>query len=556
MAQEIIQSKPKTLFEKVNQYKKMCWVLLKTLGIQETSIKSSIVMTTANSNLLNKMRYYLKNLFFIIPFLAQAQYPVPVETVLKKAGSNRMELEKAIEYCSKSGDSLKVQAIYFLITNMDIHSSSDYYWEDATGKKIDYNELDYSDFTQAKTAFETLKEQNPGLNPKAVIYKDVETIKGDYLIENLEKAFVAWRTSAIKNISFDDFCEYILPYRISEEPIQQWRTTYNEKFEWIKEQIPSKGFKTVLYSVKDNYETWFTNWGEPRKEPLPKLGSMQLLFRKLGSCADIANLGVFTMRSQGIPATVNVIPFWATATGGHFMNAFFDDAMQPVNCDFGPKDYITNIIREPAKVLRLTYSRQPETLASLEDKNEIPKGMLQQQNYIDVTPYYWKTTDVKCSLYSTSNTAKVVYATTFNGLAWRPFWWGKIEKGQTSFKAICKETVLIPQYYINGKLIPAGAPVIVGDKEPQVLLPNLAQTRDVSITEADKYLKFKMGVTYKLYYWSNGWKLVDSREVTTTTTSMLFTKVPKNALLLFLASDTKGFERPFVMDDNGVRTWY
>ena len=115
---------------------------------------------------------------------------------------------------------------------------------------------------------------------------------------------------------------------------------------------------------------------------------------------------------------------------------------------------------------------------------------------------------------------------------------------------------MIPQYYTNGKLVPAGAPIVVGDKESKVLLPNLTQTREVLIAEADKYLKFKMGVTYKLFYWNNGWKLVEAREVKEQVTSMLFPKVPKNALLIFLSSDSKKLERPFIIDDYGSRTWF
>lgn len=498
-------------------------------------------------------------LFLLIPFLVQAQHPAAVEAALKKAGSNRPELEKALQYSNKTGDPLKIKAMQFLIANMDIHSSSDYYWEDVAGQKIAYNELDYPDFEQAKTAFETIKGKNPGLKPKPIIYKDIEMITADYLIQNLEKAFMAWRSSTIKNISFDDFCEYILPYRVSEEPLQDWRTAYAAKFKWINEQIPSKGFKSVLYNLKDDYVFWFTNtWKDPRKEPLPRLGALQLLLRKEGPCPDLADLGVFTMRSQGIPAAVNVIPFWATSTGGHFMNTFFDDTMQAYNCDFGSRYFGENLEREPAKVLRITYSKQPQTLASFEDKNNIPIGFLQQQNYIDVTKDHWETTDVKCPLYPLTTTSKIVYATTFNGLAWRPFWWGKVENGQTIFSSICKGTVLLPQYYSNGKFIPAGAPVVVGDKneEPKVLLPDPTQTRDVIIAEKDKYLRFKLGVIYKLFYWNNGWKLIETKGVTSAIESMLFTKVPKNALLLFLASDSKGLERPFVMDENGERTWY
>ncbi|KAF2517207.1 transglutaminase domain-containing protein [Flavobacterium foetidum] len=497
--------------------------------------------------------------FFLIPFLAKAQYSAyDVESVLKKAGSNRQELEKALEYSKNTGDPLKAKAMQFLIANMDIHFSSDFYWEDAQGRKIAYNELDYPDYAQAQKALDIIKQQNPGCRTKAIIYKDIETIKGDYLIRNLENAFKAWNSSAIKKASFDDFCEYILPYRVSVEPVQDWRTDYSEKFGWINDQITKQDFKSTLYYVKDDYDIWFTNtWGEQRKEPLPRLGGLQLLFRKAGPCTDIADLSVLTMRSQGIPASVNVIPFWATSTGGHFMNTIFDNTMKAYNCDFGSKNFGENLQREPAKVLRLTYSKRSETLASFEDVNNIPEGILQQQNYIDVTNEYWETSNVNCPLYSSATDHKIVYATTFNGLKWRPFWWGKVENGQTTFSSICKNTVLIPHYYSNGKLIPAGAPVLVRDKGSRVLVPDLENNRDVIIKEADRYLKFKIGVTYKLFYWNNGWKLVDAREVKLPTASMLFTKVPKNSLLLFLAGDSKKkLERPFTVDDNGERTWY
>lgn len=498
-----------------------------------------------------------KVIFLLFPFLLHAQYPDSLEAVLKKAGNNRPELEKALQYANKTGDELKIKAMQFLISNMDIHTSTDYYWENNQKEKVDYNELNYSDFEQAKIALESIKGKNPGLQPKSVIYQDIETITGDYLIQNLEKAFIAWHSSTMKNISFANFCEYILPYRVSEEPLQDWRPVYADKFKWITEQIPSKGFKTVLFSVKDNYNTWFINTlGAIRKEPLPRLGALQLLSRKEGPCPDIADLGVFVMRSQGIPAAVNVIPFWATATGGHFTNTFFDDKMQPYNCDYGAKDYEEDLKREPAKVLRLTYSKQPGTLASFEEKKNIPSVVLRQQNYIDVTKDYWKTTDVTCPLYDAANPSKIVYATTFNGLSWRPFWWGKAENGKTTFTSICKGTVLIPQYYTNGKLIHAGAPIAIGDKENKVLLADLTQNREVLIEEADKYLRFKIGVTYKLYYWNNGWKLTDTHEVKDQITSMLFSKVPKNALLLLVSSDSKKLERPFIIDDQGIRTWF
>ncbi|WP_163408873.1 transglutaminase domain-containing protein [Flavobacterium ajazii] len=498
-----------------------------------------------------------KTIVFLIPFLVQAQYPSAVEAVLKKSGTNRPELEKALAYSDKTGDPYKIKAMQFLIANMDIHSSSDYYWEDSANNKIAYNELDYADFEQSRNAFATVKQQNPGLKAKPVVYKDIETIKGDYLINNLEKAFTSWHTSPLKTTSFEDFCEYILPYRVSVEPVQNWRPAYTGKFKWVSNQITEKGLNSALQYVKDDYDSWFVNnWKEKRTEPLPRLGSLQLLFRKQGACSDIASMSVFTMRSQGIPAAVNIIPFWATATEGHYTNTFFDENKQMLNCDYGTKDFRQNLVREPAKVIRLTYSKNPETLASFEDMGNIPKGFLQQQNYIDVTNDFWETTDVKCPLYVDANPSKIVYATTFNGLAWRPFWWGKTANNETVFTKLCRRTVIIPQYYSNGKMIPAGAPVVIGNTTTKVLQPDLTQTKEVTIAEKEKYLKFKLGITYQLLYWDNKWIMLGKQTVNSPITEMKFERAPKNALFLFVASDSRGLERPFIIEDNGERFWF
>ncbi|CAI2768202.1 hypothetical protein [Flavobacterium collinsii] len=506
-----------------------------------------------HSALLIKLLFVL---FF--PVGVFAQFPDAVEKNLKKAGNNRSELEKAITYCKQTGDTLKLKAIYFLISNIDIHTSSDYYWENQAGNKINYNELDYSDFDQAAKEFEIIKEKNPGLQPKKIIYKDIENIKADYLIANLEEAFTAWKNSAVKNTSFDDFCEYILPYRISVEPLQNWRRSYAAKFNWINKRIQSIGFEATLPFVRDEANSWFTNtWGTgTRKEPLPRLGSMQLLMRKQGSCDDLADLGVFTMRASGIPASVNIIPYWATSTGGHSINVFFEGNKKNILFDYGSKQYNEALRREPTKVLRLTYSKQPENLASFEESKNIPNGFLREQNYIDVTGDYWKTTKVKCSLYPNANVFEIAYLGTFNGLGWKPFWWGKITDNKAEFSQICQGTVVLPQYYINEKMIPAGPVVWIGDKESKVLIPDLKKTREVLITQLANYLIFKPQVTYKLFYWNDAWKLIDSKTAAPDTQSLMFAKVPKNALLLLVSSNSKGYERPFIVDDKGERTWF
>lgn len=55
--------------------------------------------------------------------------------------------------------------------------------------------------------------------------------------------------------------------------------------------------------------------------------------------------------------------------------------------------------REPAKVIRHTYSKQLETLAMHEKEGNIPPGFMRRVNYIDVTKDYWEVANVKIPLF-------------------------------------------------------------------------------------------------------------------------------------------------------------
>jgi len=346
-------------------------------------------------------------LLLFIPLFCVAQhhtgYPADVESVLKKSGKNRIELEKAITWCKKNGDPLKVRAIYFLIANMDIHYSADYYWADKNGHKVSFDELSYPDFKSALEAFAPIKLNTSGIHPVPEILWDINTIKGEYLINNIEEAFKAWKHSSSKNISFDNFCEYILPYRVCFEPLQDWRSNYNKKFSWINEKTKVNSIEQTLSYVYTDERSWFTDtWGkEDRSEPLPRLGAMQLLQRKNGRCEDIADLEVFTLRSQGIAASLNVIPFWATASDSHFINTVFNGQNHPIQFDVSRTPPINNkLAREPSKVIRITYSKQSNVIANNEPLKDIPNGFMRTLNYIDITDQYWETMNLSCPLSS------------------------------------------------------------------------------------------------------------------------------------------------------------
>ena len=508
------------------------------------------------------MRYIL--ILLLLPTFVFSQssnpYPPEVEAVLKKAGKNRAELEKAITWFKKSDDPLKVKAVYFLIKNMDIHFSRNYYWADsASGKRIEYNELNYPDFASAVTAFDEIKSKVGKVKPVPYTYKDIDSIKADYLIENVEQAFQNWKLPQAQKLSFDEFCESLLPYRISTEPLQNWRKAYQEKFKWIGDSVQGKRNEDALNYFANDLKKWFINtWNtEQRKEPLPRLGPLQLLTRKKGNCDDIAGLQVFTLRSQGYPASLEYIPFWATTSGTHYFNSTIDENKKLLPFDVSTADVkINNFSREPSKVIRFTYAKQNNVLAAKYPENSIPPGFMRRLNYKDVTAEYWETGNLKIKLFNTTVKPELAFACVFNSAGWQPTWWGKVQADSVVFSNMSKGAVYLPMYYINGKIMAAGDPVALGYTNKLALTPDLQHKRSVTIREQEKYLKLRPGKKYELYYWDKNWKLAGVQKATEGSDSLQYTNVPKNALMLLIPEYSEGKERPFIITGKNEHLWF
>ena len=513
---------------------------------------------------------FLKQVLFVLLLLlafglsAQIKYQANVETVLQKAKGNRIELEKGLNYFYKGKDTLKIKAINFLVSNMDIHKSYNYFWADSMGKRLPYNELDYPTFDSSIAAFNNLKAIISKIHPVTNIYNDMDSIKGDYLIDNVNRAFSEWNQPWTKNISFDDFCEYVLPYRISVEPLQDWRGIYERRFAKHLELTNDKKSSEKLDYFEAECNSWFTNTFaiEQRNEPLPRLGALQLLHRKKGACEDGASLIALALRSQGIPATVDFVPYWATSSASHFLYSsptilkapkiVIDSLGNPL-----PKEF--RMPREPGKVLRTTYSKQNGTLATLQPTNEIPNGFLHSVNYKDVTDEYWETQDVDIPVNITPLTKdkeNIVYSCVFNFLDWRVDWWGKISNNKAHFTNMGKGAVYLPMKYANNKLNPVGYPMAVGYKHQQLLQPDTLHKHTIVLKEQEKYLKFHPFKKYTLFCWNNRWQKMEEQVARDTTTRMSFDGIPRNALLLLFPEDTKRKERPFIVTDEGNRVWF
>lgn len=469
------------------------------------------------------------------------------------------EMQKVLDFYAEDQNDFKRKAALFLLSNIHLHYTQSYFWMDSTRSKIEFDETQYKDFRTSIRAFESLKSQYGSLKAQPVIYSDYEHLNADYLVKMIDLAFEQYGKQTFDEEEFNIFCEYYLPYRIAMEPLFEWREKYRDRFSRIIGTSNSMSLVDKVRFLKDNINLWFicTYNLEMRSDPLPRLGSLQLLHRKKGTCEDVAALAVFALRSVGTPCTIDVVPYWATSTGGHSLNTAFDSTGSPYHFDvLSLTDSLHEFIREPAKVFRLTYSENKESLASKIPINEIPPyGMLRDRNYIDVTEEYWPVRDIEAPFSKDSVGQEVIYACVFNGNKWRPVWWGKAKDSSVTFTNMSKGTVILPKYYEGGKLKAAGYPVASGYNGVQLLKPS-EETHTIRIKELENYLKFKTGMLYKLYYYDHRWKKIGQKIPDDETTTLFFHNVPKNALLILKPSNSNGKERPFIITESGQRLWW
>lgn len=222
------------------------------------------------------MRFLQKILIFIILVLIVTacnkqvrldDVPADVLSALEQAGDNRPELEKAIAHFQNGDDSLKLEALYFLLANMENHYSADYYWKDRTGERVAFDEFAYTDFPSAVEAMQQIRDKKGMLFKQDTVRNDLEAISGKYLIDHTDHVFDTWRASYAKGIPFADFCEYVLPYRATIEPLQEWREAYHERYRWMGDSLQHKPLRTVLAYAGIDYKHWFTfTFGKETRE--------------------------------------------------------------------------------------------------------------------------------------------------------------------------------------------------------------------------------------------------------------------------------------------------
>lgn len=414
----------------------------------------------------------------------------------------------------------------------------------------------------------------------------------DFFIQDLNNALTQNRKQ-IENESlpFNVFAEYILPLQIDQEPIENWRNDCMDKFSFCIGKDIAYCCDTINSLLKKDFGF---SLNEPSYTVMPW---SYLDTLKKGDCFHMAKSLLYPLRALGYPTTIDFTPCWGNTTGAHSWNVvYINGKMEPFmgreRGVFQYKPFITYEFedstkeascRYPAKVFRRTFScnNSLQHLINGIPTTDLP-AFLKDCHIKDVTAEYLPVSDIAIKVSDKCNEEQLIYLAVFSNDWTITACANREVNGVAVFKDMKKEMLYLPVTYKKGIMFPVGSPFItdqsgkVRSLEPteptdtcriSYLLPLITEI-STAVANRDKLPKDIFdklysgekrkrpvdGEEYSLFYWSNNrWKYIDTR--TAVNFQLVFSKVPRNALLYLADKDNKFIGRCFTVNAGEISWW-
>lgn len=389
----------------------------------------------------------LYGLTLILMFCTACAHNARLEYALEFAGENRAQLERVLTHYKDSG--LKYDAACFLIENMPGYYSY-------TGDELDSVKVVQAGIYYKKRLIKELKEKWEMFSYSRLqkVY-DAKVITADYLIENIDLAFATWQSTPWgKFISFDEFCEWILPYRIGDEPLENWRKAYYDKYSVLLDSL-YQGKDVVVAADSLMRVLVRRGWIYNTDLKLPRLGAMFLEKQCVGYCRETCDYSTYVLRSVGIPTGTDILIGTPETAGGHMWNVV-KDSVGVVPFWFEPVLRGNDDGRKKGKVYRLCFGMQEEKIPGMRTEPEVPQ-VLKSPYLKDVTCDYFGDTSAEIEL-DEEPRGKYVYLGISSRSGWVPVD-GVVPQGKkVTFKGIEPEVIYMPLLWEKGKYREAGYP--------------------------------------------------------------------------------------------------
>ena len=325
-----------------------------------------------------------------------------LESALHYAGTNRAELEKVLRYYE--GDSLKYRAAVFLIENMPYH-----FGYDRNDRKI----------------------------------ADCQTLRADYLIENIELAFQVREKAWNRDLPFADFCRYVLPYRCLYETPSKMRRQLMETYLPRLDSLRPKSIAKAARIIHAQFHLTFLAGAVPKHYP-----SVEEIYQtRTGKCDGMLLLSTHILRAVGIPATIDYTQ-WSHRDGSHFWGNVLNNNGEflpyaPENEPPGElKEHLTHAFVTPPVVYRYEFAPYGNPVYPETDNYRTP--LKNPLLHLVTTEYMAPTTSIQIDCdYPVGKGKRLVYLCHYNNRQWRPLLIGERKGKRCTFPEVVVDDIFI-----------------------------------------------------------------------------------------------------------------
>jgi hypothetical protein len=152
---------------------------------------------------------------------------------------------------------------------------------------------------------------------------DLQTLKADYLLQNVHQAYRAWDgVPWKKDIPEEVFLNNVLPYSVINERRDDWRKDFYDRFHPLVKDAKSPGEAAVILN-KNVFKMVNVKYSTGRKKP--DQSPYESMETGLASCSGLTVILVDACRSVGVPARFVGTPLWTNKSGNHSWAEVWDD---------------------------------------------------------------------------------------------------------------------------------------------------------------------------------------------------------------------------------------
>lgn len=335
---------------------------------------------------MTKHSKYLIFTLFICIFLGGCTHRHPRITVEQVLEWNPA-LQKVLDYYQD--DEEKLRAAEFLIQNLPYYHS---YSEEDVAPHLKIHEYFGVRWYSVRQSIDSVMQKYGRYLPNTDNPIPDVLISPDYLIENIDWAFKVWKEQPWgKNVTFEDFCEYILPHRIKDETLKPWREKIYNQFNPYLDSVrhlpeaedPLFVAQVLLDSVSKKAPRFSSILGYG-----PHIGP-DLVDWVSGGCRELTDRLTYIFRAVGIPYGCDYMPLRGDNNVYHSWNFVIDKHGESHYMYQAKKIQKTEAFSNiRSKVYRQTYSLNTEEQNRIRGSLEKAHPDFQYPCYLDVTRLY------------------------------------------------------------------------------------------------------------------------------------------------------------------------